>query len=66
MSDIEKVKQLRQATGAGFKDCNSAIQEANGDLEKAADLFSDTIISDDGKEGFESFFEKRSPNWRND
>ena len=36
------------------------------DLEKAADLFSDTIISDDGKEGFESFFEKRSPNWRND
>ena len=36
------------------------------DLEKAADLFSDTIISDDGKEGFESFFEKRPPNWRND
>ena len=36
------------------------------DIEKAADLFSDTIISDDGKEGFESFFEKRSPNWKND
>ena len=36
------------------------------DLEKAADLFSDTIISDDGKEGFESFFEKRAPNWKND
>ena len=31
MSDIEKVKQLRQSTGAGFKDCNTAIQEANGD-----------------------------------
>ena len=38
MSDIEKVKQLRQATGAGFKDCNSAIQEANGDLEKAVEI----------------------------
>ena len=38
MSDIEKVKQLRQSTGAGFKDCNSAIQEANGDLEKAAEI----------------------------
>ena len=33
------------------------------DLEKAADLFSDTIISDDGKEGFESFFNKRKPSW---
>ena len=32
MSDIEKVKQLRQSTGAGFKDCNTAIQESGGDL----------------------------------
>ena len=38
MSDIEKVKQLRQSTGAGFKDCNAAIQEANGDLEKAVEI----------------------------
>ena len=38
MSDIEKVKQLRQSTGAGFKDCNAAIQEANGDLEKAVEF----------------------------
>ena len=38
MSDIEKVKQLRQSTGAGFKDCNAAIQEANGNLGKAAEI----------------------------
>ena len=38
MSDIEKVKQLRQSTGAGFKDWNGAIQEANGNLEKAAEI----------------------------
>ena len=38
MSDIEKVKQLRQSTGAGFKDCNAAIHEANGDLEKAVEI----------------------------
>ena len=38
MSDIEKVKQLRKSTGAGFKDCNAAIQEANGDLEKAVEI----------------------------
>ena len=27
MSDVEKVKKLRVATGAGFKDCNLAIKE---------------------------------------
>ena len=38
MSDIEKIKKLRQSTGAGFKDCSSAILEANGDIEKAKQL----------------------------
>jgi elongation factor Ts len=38
MSDIENVKKLRQSTGAGFKDCNSALKESNGNLEKAAEL----------------------------
>ena len=38
MSDIEKIKQLRQSTGAGFKDCNAAIQESGGDLDKAAEI----------------------------
>ena len=38
MSNIEKVKQLRQSTGAGFKDCSAAIEEAKGDLNKAAEI----------------------------
>ena len=38
MSDIEKVKKLRQSTGAGFKDCNSALKESNGDLDKAVEI----------------------------
>ena len=38
MSDIEKVKRLREATGAGFKDCNLAIKESNGDLDKAIEI----------------------------
>ncbi len=38
MSDIEKIKQLRHSTGAGFKDCNLALKETNGDLEKAAEV----------------------------
>ena len=38
MSDIDKIKQLRQSTGAGFKDCNNAIQEAKGNLDKAVEI----------------------------
>ena len=38
MSDIEKIKQLRLSTGAGFKDCNAAIQESGGDLDKAVEI----------------------------
>ena len=38
MSDIEKVKQLRKSTGAGFKDCNLALNEAKGNLEKASEI----------------------------
>ena len=38
MSDIEKVKKLREATSAGFKDCNQAIKESKGDLDKAIEI----------------------------
>ena len=38
MANIEKIKQLRQSTGAGFKDCSAAIEEAKGDLNKAVEI----------------------------
>ena len=38
MSDIQKVKELRKATGAGFKDCNNALKESGGDLEKSVEI----------------------------
>ena len=38
MSDIEKVKRLRQTTGAGFKDCNTALKESQGDIDKAVEI----------------------------
>ncbi len=38
MSEIEKVKRLRKSTGAGFKDCNAALIEAKGDLDKAVEI----------------------------
>ena len=33
-----QVKELRDKTGAGMMDCKSALDEANGDLEKAVEL----------------------------
>ena len=58
MSDIEKVKQLREATGAGFKDCNLAIKESGGDLDKAVEILrvkgiskASKKMSRDAKEG---------------
>ena len=38
MSDLDKIKKLRLSTGAGFKDCGAAIDEAKGDLDKAAEI----------------------------
>jgi len=38
MSDTEKVKKLRQLTGAGFKDCNVALKESKGNLDKAVEI----------------------------
>ena len=38
MTDIEKIKRLRQSSGAGFKDCGIAIDEAKGDLDKAVEI----------------------------
>ena len=58
MSDIEKIKKLREVTGAGFKDCNLAIKESNGNLDKAIEILrikgiskASKKMSRDAKEG---------------
>ena len=33
-----QVKELRERTGAGILDCKKALEEANGDIEKAIDI----------------------------
>ena len=33
-----QVKELRERTGAGMMECKKALQEANGDMEKAIDI----------------------------
>ena len=35
---LESVKKLREVTGVGFKDCKLAIDEVNGDIEKAIEF----------------------------
>jgi len=58
MSDIENVKKLREATGAGFKDCNLEIKESGGDIDKAIEILrvkgiskASKKMSRDAKEG---------------
>jgi len=36
--DIKQVKQLREMTGAGLQDCQQALAEAKGDLDKAQEI----------------------------
>lgn len=38
MISANTVKELRTLTGAGFMDCKKALEEANGDMERAIEL----------------------------
>ena len=58
MSDIENVKKLREATVAGFKDCNLAIKDSGGNIDKAIEILrvkgiskASKKMSRDAKEG---------------
>ena len=35
---LEKIKELREITGVGFKDCKLAIDENDGDIEKSIEF----------------------------
>lgn len=39
------VKELRERTGAGMLDCKKALEETNGDIEKAIDLLREKGLS---------------------
>ena len=54
----DKIKKLRHSTGAGFKDCSSAINESKGDIDKAIEILrikgiskASKKMSRDAKEG---------------
>ena len=42
---LKKVKQLREITGVGYKDCKNAIDETKGDIEKSVELLRKKGIS---------------------
>ena len=47
----KSVKDLRDKTGAGMMDCKRAIQDADGDVEKAIELLRERGLAKAGKRG---------------
>jgi len=43
--DLERVKELRARTGAGISDCNKALADSNGDIEKAIEILREKGIA---------------------
>ena len=35
---LDNIKKLREMTGVGFKDCKTALDETNGDIEKSVEF----------------------------
>jgi len=38
MAEIESIKKLREETGISLAECRKALEEAEGDIEKAKEL----------------------------
>jgi len=49
--DPKEVKRLRDATGAGMMDCKKALQDTDGDFEKAKDLLRERGLASAKKYG---------------
>ncbi|MGI6538756.1 MAG: translation elongation factor Ts [Caldicoprobacterales bacterium] len=45
MISASKVKELRELTGVGMMDCKRALQETNGDIDKAVELLREKGLS---------------------
>lgn len=48
---MEKIKELREKTGAGMVDCKKALEEAGGDMEKAIEILRKKGIAKAAKRG---------------
>jgi elongation factor Ts len=52
--DAARVKELRDATGAGMMDCKRALEEAGGDLDRAAEILREKGLADAAKRASKS------------
>jgi elongation factor Ts len=43
--NLELIKDLRARTGAGISDCSKALEEANGDIDKATEILREKGIA---------------------
>ena len=41
----QMVKELRESTGAGMMDCKKALQEAEGNMDRAVDILREKGLS---------------------
>ncbi len=57
----DKVRKCAPNAIAITKNAMASIHTIN--IDKAASLFSDSVVHEEGREGFASFFEKRKPYW---
>lgn len=60
----DQVKQLRDATGVGILDCKKALEETNGDYDKALDILREkglaTALKRSGRQASEGFIDMYS------
>lgn len=54
MISAEMVKELREKTGAGMMDCKKALEDANGDMEKAIELLRERGLAKAAKKSIKS------------
>ena len=52
--EIKLIKEIRTQTGASFGDCKKALEQANGDLNKAIKIASNMLEAQMGQENEEA------------
>ena len=55
------IKNLREKTGVGIMDCKKALQESEGDIEKAIDYLRKKGIATAKKKGGEKYLGRSGP-----
>ena len=53
---LNNIKKLRELTGVGFKDCNLALQDSKGDIEKAIEYLRKKGIAKASKKMSSNFY----------